>query len=641
MKINMLNIALGAVLLPVSMPAQNRPNVVFMISDQHQINALGCYGSKNLTVDQESPTPNIDRLAKRGIVFNNTYTPSPLSAPARASIITGTYPHTHTALRHKENGLEPGHHRYPGILPNMTTIAEAFRSAGYATAAIGKVHVHGELSGVNDLGFDHSDLRFYTYYPGAHYADRGNGDWVKRYREMGQYNGMTYNEIDAKRFSQVPNDVTPKKNHNNQNYLETIVEHKEQMFDWLVAEESIAYIERQAKQEKPFFLYVGFEKPHEPYTVHKRYLDMFDPQQMILPPTWNESTKNKGRLPFVMKFTTYGEPDEKSARNTTAAYYACIREMDEQLGRILDKCDELGIAENTIFVYTTDHGDNMYTHSMQQKHSMFEMSARVPMVISYPAVLPAGVFNSDLSTLIDLTPTLLELSDIPTPKTFEGVSLLKNIEGKTGGERTVFSEFYEAHKDSYSMFPDAKIMPMKMCRYKNYKYIYTHGMIEQLYDLKEDPDELNNLVLTSPSEYQSITDKLRLSVLDDWTIDARPTFDVNMNRSNGELIFSWDKVGCMAEYILYRSQNGDPLTAVEIARGESPCLKDIAPLREDACYWVVAMPEFTRKFYGATQYRDRPIATTTLPVNIPASRRMYVNSSLESAEFNYHKHQYN
>ena len=336
--------------------AADKPNVILIISDEHQVNALGCYGSVNRTIKGESPTPNIDQLAARGVTFTNAYTPSPLCAPARASLLTGVYPHVNTALYHKYNGQEPGHNRFPGILPSMATIGETYRKAGYATAAIGKVHVHGEVKEENNLGFDYSDMRFYTYYPGAQYADFANGDWNMRYREMGHYAKMKYRDIDPERFADAPPQLTPSSNHENQNRMETLVDKEEQVFDDLVAKTSNDYLTKLAREKKPFFAYIGFEKPHAPYSTHKKYLELFSADKMILPDTWDQANKT-GRYPFVQGWLTIRKPQKATARVTTAAYYACIREMDEQVGKVIQRCKDLGIYDNTIFIYTTDHGE--------------------------------------------------------------------------------------------------------------------------------------------------------------------------------------------------------------------------------------------------------------------------------------------
>lgn len=626
-------------LLPLAAPlrAADRPNVVIIISDEHQAEALGCLGCPNRTVNGESPTPHLDELAARGVNFTNAYTASPVCAPARASLITGVYPHVHTALHHMYNGKGPGYSRFPGILPDMTTIGDAFRKGGYATAAIGKLHVHGEVKGVCDLGFDHSDMRFYTHFPGAHYADFADGDWNKRYREEAPYNGMKYRDIDPERFVDAPPELTPKSNPRNQNFMETLVQKEEQVFDDLVAARASDYIAKVVAEKKPFFAYVGFEKPHAPYSTHRKYMNLFSPEKMVLPATWDQAKKT-GRYPFLQSWLTVGDPHESTARCTTAAYYACLREMDEQVGKVIQKCKDLGIYDDTIFVYTSDHGDSMYTHSLIEKHCMFEMASRVPLLISYPKALPSGVKCSGLVSMIDILPTILQLTSQPVPATYQGVPLTATLEGKASSERTVFSEFYEANKGSYKMFPDSKDLPMKMCRYKDFKYVYTHGFIEQLYDLKSDPQEMKNLAVGATASDRAMLEKLRLATLDGWTVDERPLFDVRMRRVGGGIGFAWDPRPETAEYILYRGETADPLKAAEVGRSTAPGITDPAPpVKPSLFYWVVAVPELRRTTPDCKLYEGVPVATETLAATLPASMRMEVKSGDTARTFAYEK----
>lgn len=614
----------------------NRPNVVLIVSDEHQFNALGCYGSAIRTITGESPTPNLDRLAAEGVLFDNAYTSSPLCAPARASLMTGVYPHVNTALYHKYNGEPPGHNRFPGILTDMVTIGDAFRRGGYATAAIGKMHVHGEVKGIEDLGFDYSNLRFYTYYPGGQYADYADGDWDARYKEIKQYARMPYRKIDPVRFAGAAPDLSPKTNPRNEHLMETLVEKEEQVFDDLVAEDSRRHLARCVRDQKPFFLYVGFEKSHEPWSTHQKYLDLFSPASMELPASWDEIT-TRGRYPFVMNWLAIGNPKAQKARNTVAAYYACVREMDTQVGKVVQQCKDLGIYDNTIFIYTSDHGDSLYHHSLYEKHCMFEMAAKVPLIIRYPKALPQGKRSSTLVSLLDVPPTLLALTGQTVPEIWNGVSLLETLDGKTTPDRIVFSEFYEAHHGSYQMFPHAKNLPMRMARYQNYKYVYTHGFIEQLYDLKNDPDELNNLALTAPQANRALQEKLRLATLNNWKVDDRPLFEVATKRQGARVEFTWQPLTEAGEYILYRSTTADPLKAIEIGRTTANKLTDAAASAQTSYYWVVGVQKLERTWNHSVTYAGVPVATRELCNNLPASMPMKIPSHDGAFSFDYIK----
>ncbi len=628
--------AIGITVLSVAnlINAADKPNIVFIISDQHQYEALGCYGSRIKTITGETPTPNIDKLASEGILFTNAYTASPLSAPARASLMTGTYPHKNTALKHKYNNTEPGHSRFPGILSDLPTIGQKFRENGYVTAAIGKMHVHGEMKEVNDLGFDYTDLRFYTYFPGAHYSDRANGEWNRRYREMPPYANKKYRDIDSVRFKNVNDKMTVNMNNNNVHFIQTLVEKEEQMFDYLVAEESIKFIEKYAKEKKPFFIHVGFEKPHEPYTVHQRYLDMFPPKDIILPKTWN-LIDDIGQLPFHMSWMYQKNPDSIRAKNTIAGYFACIKSMDEQVGKVIKACKELGIYENTVFIYTSDHGDNMYNHSMLQKHCMLESAVKIPLVVVYPKAFPQNKVNKSLVSLLDLPATILQLSNITPPKTFDGMPLTDVVNNPKACERMIFSEFYEAN-GNYKMFPETNTLPMKMCRYKQYKYVYTHGFIEQLYDLKTDANELNNLVRSSFEKHKGIIEKMRLATLNDWKVDEFPLLNASMNREKDKLVFKITDITESNEYILYRSLSGNIADAKQIFRSQKGELYDFNPnMKQKSYYWIIAIPKLERTYSESKLYKNTPTATKLLPKNIPASMCMEVSKSILKMNYIY------
>lgn len=622
----------ASIIIPATILSHNRPNVVFIMSDQHQKMAVGCYGCSVRTISGKSVTPNIDFLAANGIIYTNAYTPAPLGAPARASLTTGCYPSHHTALRHKYNGHGSGESRFPGILPNLPCFAELFRKAGYSTASIGKMHVHGELKDVNDLGYDYVDLRFYTEYPGCHYSDRANGDWNRRYREMDPYRKKTYKEIDGEKYSDVDSSVTVKDNHNNVKYLETLVEKDFQMFDYLVAEESIKFIEKCVDENRPFFINVGFEKPHEPYTTTRKYMDLYNPEDMPLPETWNQFNED-GPFPFLMNWLPQKHGNKMMAKNTMAGYYACVSSMDDQLGKVIEACKRLGIYDNTIFVYTTDHGENMYQHGLLQKHCMFESAVGVPMIISYPKTLSKGIISDNLVSTLDLLPTILKLSDIDVPSTFDGISLIND--SAVDENRYVYSEFYEAGQQ-YKMFPEEKMVPMKMCRWKNYKYIYTHGFIDQLYDLNVDPKEQQNLAISPSSEISKIIEQLKFRALADWTVDDFPLLSANVVRKGERLEFSINEIIPSAvKYVLYASETSDFERAEKVFESDKNnfLIKDESNM--ERYYWIMVEEELERTFEPSKLYSGVKVATSVFPANIPMTVGMRVTPNMKEHSFKY------
>ena len=288
-----ITIAFGINTISAQQKLQQKPNVVFIISDQHQLKATGAYGNKL------AKTPNIDALAKIGVMFTNCYTPSPVCAPTRAALITGMNPYANGAIYHKApvkmpdgkiKNIGSGYLRETGYHTGIVTLPELFKQQNYITASPGKMHVHGELQKNvdedhkegNNLGFDEISVRYYTYFPGGHYEDEVGEDAYMRYRQFKKYNNV---------FKGGADDF-------NLDYAPTLVQKDEDNFDMVVAKKSVEFIEKRGKDGQNFFLHVGFEKPHPPLTTTQKYLDMHQPANFTLPVTSDYWFKN-GKLPWV------------------------------------------------------------------------------------------------------------------------------------------------------------------------------------------------------------------------------------------------------------------------------------------------------------------------------------------------------
>lgn len=598
-----------------------RPNVILIMSDEHQNNTCGCYGSTVRQVDGRSPTPSIDALASEGVRFDSMYCGSPLCAPSRAAYMTGAYPHTTTALHHKMQRREAGLTRFPGVRDDLPGMGHYFREAGYRTAAIGKMHVHGELVDGWDLGFDERGLRFYSKFPGNHYSDLKDGDVNKRYREMPPYLNMKYREIDPVRFADAPPGLKVKQNGVNQHYLETLVEEEEDLIDLLVTERSIDFIERQSEAGTPFFVHVGLEKPHRPWTIHQTYLDRFNPADMPLPDTTAEWLE-KGMFPFAQSWC-HSNIKGDAAKRSTAAYYACASEIDDCVEQIVAKCRDLGILDNTIIIYTSDHGDSLYEHGLIEKHNMLDPAARVPFIIRAPWLLPQGAVANAPASLIDMLPTLCEMTGSPASKSFEGESLLGAAVGKFDPQRLVFSEFYQ---EGSVTRPD-EFMPVRMGLNAAHKYIYTHAAADQLYrrDL-ENQEVVNNLAFDSENE--ALVSRMRLCTLDGWELDEYPQLNAEVQVADGVQL-KWEAAAPGATYDIYRSRGTDPRQAERIAQGvRTLSFTDETPIEAGLChYWVLGHYAVTQPFTdprGKRRYGSTPITAQSYPLSLPITPRMRV-----------------
>ncbi|MBN1808025.1 MAG: sulfatase-like hydrolase/transferase [Planctomycetes bacterium] len=448
------------------MGARHSPlNVLFIISDQHKRSVAGCYGNALAS------TPNIDRLARSGTVFDNAYCPSPLCGPSRAAVMTGTHCHTCGDFTHQQ--LDP--------VRELPTLGSVFRDAGYSTAAFGKVHIIGE-SQQRDLGFDERALRIFTD-RWRQYRDRIGEENVYRYASYSR-NDKTQHR-DYYNSANVPVDLPDA-----------------MMYDNLVTDLSIDFLRRRAGS--PWFLWMGLEKPHPEWYAPPDFHDMFSPADMPLPETLRDE------LPDVPRtLLNLGRPaadlSDNEVRGALAAYYANIAYLDWNVGRALDALERLGLAENTVVVYTTDHGEHLFEHGLLQKHCFFEAAVSVPLLISSPGRVPSSQRRGNLVSLIDLFPTLLDLAGISHTPGLEGRSLLDSLAGAPDPDDVaVFSEFY-----SWGA-------PERMIRTPAYKYVHTEGDISQLYDVLADPLELRNLA--SDPSLASLCQCLDSRLMDGWEL---------------------------------------------------------------------------------------------------------------------------
>lgn len=599
-----LSLLLSLFCLPLLLSQENsndKPNVVFIISDQHKLEATGIYGSK-LAI-----TPHIDALAKTGVTFTNAYTSAPVCAPARASLITGMYPYANGAIYHKAPVIMPngkvknigsGYLRETGYHEGIKTLAEIFKEQNYRTAAPGKMHVHGELQKNidedykegNNLGFDEISVRYYTYFPGGHYEDEVGEDTYMRYRQFKKYNDV-YNKGSM---------------HLNEEYATTLVKNEEDNFDMVVARKSVEFINKRGKDKQNFFLHVGFEKPHAPFTTTQKYLDMHNPNDYELPKTYNDWYK-KGKYPWTPNWIHSGIPkNEQNAKNVMAAYNACITEMDDMLGRVIQALKNNNLYENTIIIYTTDHGEHLFEHGLRGKHNMNEDAVNVPFIISYPKLFKQNVFNSTNVSFVDILPTLTELINGKIPETAQGISLVELLKtNKKIENRTVFSEFRGA---DYNLLPKAQNVPSRMMKMGDYKFIYTHGIINQLYNLKDDPDELTNLIFSK--EHQKIYTQMYFKTLAEWRFqEYKP---ISLKKEGKQLV--WSSTTEFENYAIFYSLNKNSAEAKMLTSGITT--NNYLPSKK-GFYWVLAKPKYTRtsKFYG----KNIPVAVENYSYTLPVS----------------------
>ncbi|HVX63325.1 MAG TPA: sulfatase [Pirellulales bacterium] len=357
-----------------------RPNVLFLMSDDLN-NMLGCYG------DPLAKTPNIDRLAARGVRFDRAYCAFPLCGPSRNSLLTGLYPNS--------TGILANAQIFRQTIPSHVSMPQAFRQAGYFAARIGKLYHYNVPNSIGTNGHDDP------------------GSWELELNPA----GVDRLEEEPKIFSLTPGNfggtlswyASPKGDRHHT--------------DGLMSDDAAWVLERCARQkDRPFFLAVGFFRPHTPYVSPQNYFDLYQEQEM---PVVQGVKEDQADIPPAGLASYKKEQDKLTddlRRQCRQAYYASISFMDAQVGRVVDALDRLGLADNTIIVFTSDHGYHMGEHGLWQKQSLFEESARVPLLIVAPGAKAGAVAKSPVE-LIDVFPTLAELCDVEPSGNIQGQSL--------------------------------------------------------------------------------------------------------------------------------------------------------------------------------------------------------------------------
>ncbi len=446
-----------------------RPNILFIFSDQHRADTMGCAGHAHVK------TPNLDRLAASGTRFERIYAPSPLCGPSRSALLTG---------RTVANCGAYDNHAHLRKDMGLPTLGTLFRDAGYVTGAFGKLHVAGETD-ERDLGFSERALRIFT-------STKNDYQHTIGLEKFWQYCSF------IARYKPSPES---KERHDYNRKNEPIELEENLILDSMTVDRSIEFL--KTHRADPFFLWVGLDKPHPELYAPKRFHEMYSPEDMELP---ENRHFDRSRLPDTIRdnprFPIADGRDDDEMRNGMAAYFACVSYMDEQAGRVLDTLDELDLRDNTIVVYSTDHGENLFNHQLIQKHCFFEEAVRVPLIVRIPGVTEEGTTRNQLASLLDLLPTFCDACGIPPPAQLDGKSLLPTLRDNAPLRDEVFSEYYKGGT------------PERMIRTERWKYVHSEGDLHQLYDLETDPQENNNLI--DDPAYAEIRKDLDARLCRDW-----------------------------------------------------------------------------------------------------------------------------
>ncbi len=444
----LLAIALIGLAALTARAADRPPNVLFIISDDLSAEALACYGNT------QSRTPNIDALASRGVQFTRAYCQYPVCGPSRAALMSGLYAQT---IGVTSNGHADRFTKNMGARPTMP---QHFRQNDYYTARVSKIY-HMRVPGDITAGVDGPDHE-------ASWTHRFNckaPEWMSE---------GEHEHLSNEKLNKDPN------GHYNLGFggafyvVKTSTDGREQP-DQMAADKAIELI--AAHKNKPFFLAVGLVRPHVPLVAPKSYFNFYPFADMALPEKVTDDRADIPKAGLTGTSESRGLDTLDKQQKTLSAYYAAVAYMDAQVGRILAALDAQGLRDNTIVVFTADHGYHLGEHDLWQKMSLHEESMRIPIVIAGPGIQPAR--SAALAEQIDLYPTLADLAGLSLPDHLQGKSLKGVI---TKPDTSVRETAYGMKSGGH------------MLRTDRYAYITYEKSGAELYDMKTDSKQYRNLI---------------------------------------------------------------------------------------------------------------------------------------------------
>ena len=428
------------------------PNILFIMTDQHNARALGCYGNREIS------TPNMDRLAEEGVLFENAICQTGQCVPSRYSIFTGRYSRSHGTYW---NGQDQD--------GSELTVAELFGAAGYVTGTIGKHHMNMTEANENH-GFDTVLVPRVRLHP-----------------------------VDTLPFSEA---------HPGRSYVGPSSLPNEEHTCGLITQASLDFI--LANQDKPFVLWCSFFGPHTPINPSRPWADMYDPEKLTLPANHgNVDMKIPDMESLISKSGNYSRTSYH--RYTLAQYYGFVSQIDHNIGRLLDELDELGLTDNTLVVYTADHGEMMSEHlSWTKGLTGYDATIKVPMIIRDSRYFKGGKRISKTACSIDFLPTFLEYAGLEIPEQVQGHSLLPSHMEKDSWRKVAFSQI-GTDCENCVITVRSETQKYVMFRFDN-KLEY-----EQFFDLEKDPWEMENLI--EETGYQDKISEFR-EVLHQWETET-------------------------------------------------------------------------------------------------------------------------
>lgn len=434
-----------------------RPNVIFIMADDLN-NDLGCYGHKTVK------SPNIDRLAARGVRFDRAYCNYPVCNPSRASIMSGRRPDTTGVV----DNVTPTR----AVLGDTVFLPEHFKNNGYTAAKFGKI-----------------------YHTGPGFEDERS--WTTDLQEDRRAKNPPQERVVRERGP-----------------MRIVRGGDEEFWDGFIAKEAVKWLDSNTATGRPFFLAVGFRRPHTPYLAPEKYFAMYDPAKLQPLLGSKEHLEEIPKLALTYRLGQEAFPSNNPGE-MMAAYYASVSYMDAQVGLLLDAIERLHLWDNSIVLFVSDHGYHLGEHGgLWHKMTLFEESARVPLIVAAPGLATKGTASPRLVELIDLFPSLCGLCALDPPPGLEGdsfVSLLSQPEGP--GKKAAHTVASRGKKFSATQGLDPAVMGRSV-RTERYRYTLWPNGTQELYDHDTDPHEWTNLAAVE--SHRTIIEELKT------LIDATP-----------------------------------------------------------------------------------------------------------------------
>jgi len=455
-------------------------NLLFLFSDQHAAHVMGCAG------DPHAVTPALDQLAKNGVRMTNAYCPSPICTPSRMSMLTGCYPSSQDCWTNDDV-----------LASDRPTWLHALGAAGITPGLVGRMHSVGpdQMRGYawREVG-DHS-----PNYPGVAWHNMG---------VLHGTNEPTPESLTACGAGQSAYEVK----------------------DRDTADAALKALERLAASGERFAMTVGFMLPHAPYVAARRWVDHFLDE--LPPPAIPAGASDAGWIAWWRQNRGIGDVPKRQSRLARAAYWGLVASLDEMIGQVLDRVAALGLGDDTLIIYASDHGDHVGERGLWWKHTFFDESAKVPMILSHPS-LTTGT-RDEVVSLIDLSATMIDaMGAAPLPDA-DGRSFWPLLTGVAQDwDNTVFSEYCT---DSVPDWTGGRAVQQRMLRQGDWKLHYYHGEPARLYNLANDPQELVDLA--SDPEHRSRCARMLAQVLNGWDPDAIRDL-MKKRRANKDIIAGW------------------------------------------------------------------------------------------------------